>query len=167
MNIDRNLSDLFINNSHLSPRQQTYIVAALEAMAEAANREVALMVALQVKDKDVAMAITTITMMYAGYHKQIAKLKQLYPVARIMGALDSEGNKLLLVPADYLTWSEKLAGALEAMSKASVDEGNGKNQLWVLGTVSDMARVKLREKGWHVFTRVAEQISINKTGALQ
>lgn len=47
MNIDPALSDLFINNPNLSPRQQTYIVAALEMMSTATNREVALMVALQ------------------------------------------------------------------------------------------------------------------------
>jgi len=46
LDIDANVSDLFINNSYLSPRQQTYIVGALEAMSEAADREVALMVAL-------------------------------------------------------------------------------------------------------------------------
>jgi len=167
MKIDPNLSDLFINNTHLSPRQQTYIVAALEAMPEAANREAALMVALQVNDTEVAMAITTLTIMYAGYNNHVAKIKQLYPVQRIMGARDAEGSMVLLVPVDYLTWNEKLAGALDSMSKASATRGKGKNQIWLLGSASDMARAKLQEKGWNVQTQVAEKIGINKTGSLK
>ncbi len=167
MKIDPNLSDLFINNTHLSPRQQTYIVAALEAMPEAANREVALMVALQVKDTEVAMAVTTLTMMYAGYSKHVAKIKQLYPVQRIMGARDHKGNMVLVVPIDYLTWNEKLAGALDVMSKASANKGKDKNQIWLLGSASDTAQAKLREKGWNVKTRVAEKLGINNTGILK
>ena len=82
-------------------------------MSEAANREVALMVALQVQDADMAMAVTTLTMIYAGYNNHVAKIKQLYPVQRIMGTRDADGAMVLLVPVDYLTWNEKLAGVLE------------------------------------------------------
>ena len=167
MKIDPNLSDLFINNPHLSPRQQTYIVAALEAMSEADNREVALMVALQVKDADMATAITSHTMMYAGYNNHVAPIKQLYPVQRIMGAREGEGRMLLLVPVDYLTWNEKLAGALAAMSDVKANQEIAKKEIWLLGSASDKARTKLQENGWKLQLRAAEQIGITNTGTLE
>ncbi len=161
MNIDENLSDLFINNPNLSPRQQTYIVAAMEAMKEAAHREVALMVALQVKDPDMAMAITTIVMMQAGYNNNVAKIKELVPVMRIMGGRDADGNQVLLVPVDHMTWNKRVAGALEQLSGES---STSKGQVWILGTVSEMAQAKLKEKGWQVRTKVANKIGINAMG---
>jgi hypothetical protein len=167
MKIDPNLSDLFINNPHLSPRQQTYIVAALEAMSEADNREVALMVALQVKDADMATAITSHTMMYAGYNNHVAPIKQLYPVQRIMGGRDGEGRMLLLVPVDYLTWNEKLAGALATMSDVKANQEKAKKEIWLLGSASDKARAKLQENGWKLQLRAAEQIGITNTGTLE
>ncbi len=71
---------------------------------------------------------------------------------------------VLLVPVDYLTWNEKLAGAVDAMSKALANRGKGKNQIWLLGSASDMAQAKLQQKGWNVKSRVAEKIGINNTG---
>ncbi len=64
MKIDPNLIDLFIKNPHFSPRQQTFLVASLETMSAASHRQVALMVGLQAQDADLAMAITTISMMH-------------------------------------------------------------------------------------------------------
>ena len=164
MKIDPNLIDLFINNPHFSPRQQTYLVAALEAMSTASHREVALMVGLQAKDQDIAMDITTITMMQAGYNKNVAKIKDLYSAMRIMGVRDASGRTVLLVPVDYLTWNEMLAGALEASDK---NPGSSKKEIWLLGTASDLAQTKLKEKGWQIQTRVAGKIGINETGLLK
>jgi hypothetical protein len=164
MKIDPNLSDLFINNPHFSPRQQTYIVAALEAMSEAAHREVALMVGLQVKDSDMAMAITTIAMMQAGYNNNVAKIKGLDSAMRIMGGRDANGNQILLIPVDYLTWNNRLAGVLEALNKES---GSSKGQIWLLGTASELAQVKLKERGWQVHTKIAGKIGINEIGLLK
>jgi hypothetical protein len=164
MKMDANLSDLFINNPHFSPRQQTFIVAAMEAMDEAAHREVVLMVGLQVKDSDMAMAFTTIAMMQAGYNKNVARIKSIEPVMRIIGATDANGNRILLIPADHMTWNDRLAGAISAMGKQA---SNGTGQIWLLGTASELAQTKLKEKGWQVRTKVAGKIGINDVGLLK
>ncbi len=164
MKIDPDLTSLFINNPNFSPRQQTYIVAAMEAMSEAVHREVALMVALQVKDPDMAMAITTIAMMQAGYNKNVAKIKKLDSTMRIMGGQDTNGTKVLLVPVDYLTWNDKIAGAIGHLDKAA---GGSKGEIWLLGTASELAQTKLKEKGWEVKTKVAGKIGINELGLLK
>ena len=164
MKIDLNLTDLFIKNPNLSPRQQTYIVAAMEAMSEAAHREVALMVALQVKDSDMAMAITTIAMMQAGYNNNVAKIKELYSAMRIMGGRDANGNKVLLVPVDHLTWNDRIAGAIKDLDKAA---DAGKGEIWLLGTASKLAQAKLKEQGWEVKTKVAGKVGINELGLLK
>ena len=164
MKLDPNLIDLFIKNPHFSPRQQTFLVASLAAMSAASHREVALMVGLQAQDADLAMAITTISMMQAGYNNNVAKIVALHSAMRIMGVRDADGRTLLLVPVDYLTWNEMLAGALEASGQ---DSGSSKKEIWLLGTASDLAQAKLKERGWQVQTRVAGKIGIDATGLLK
>jgi hypothetical protein len=164
LKIDPDLTSLFINNTNFSPRQQTYIVAAMEALSEAKNREVALMVALQVKDSDMAMAIATINMMFAGYNKNVAKIKEIDSAMRIMGGRDANGNKVLLIPVDYLTWNDKIAGAIGDLDKAS---GVSKGEIWLLGAASELAQAKLKEMGWEVKTKVAGKIGINELGLLK
>jgi hypothetical protein len=146
MGMDPNLIDLFINNVQLSPRQQTYIVAALEAMTEAVNREVALMIALPVKDPEEAMAITTLIIMYAGYNNNVTKLKQLYPVKRILGARDAEGDLVLLLPVDHLTWNAKLDGVLASVTEESARLGNGKRHT-IEATRLERANSRRRDHG--------------------
>jgi hypothetical protein len=136
----------------------------MKAMSEAVHREVALMVALQVKDSDMAMAIATIAMMQAGYNKNVAKIKELDSAMRIMGGKDANGTKVLLVPVDYLTWNERIAGAVGAMDKAG---GGSKGEIWLLGTASELAQSKLKEHGWEVKTKVAGKIGINEMGLLK
>lgn len=164
MKINPDLTSLFIDNPHFSPRQQTYIVAAMESMSEATHREVALMVALQVQDSDLAMAITTITMMQAGYNNNVATIKELDSAMRIMGAQDANGKKVLLVPVDYLTWNDMIAGAIGDLGKPARES---KGEIWLLGTASELAQSKLKEQGWKVKTHVAEKIGINELGLLK
>ena len=100
----------------------------------------------------------------AGYNKNVAKIKDLYSAMRIMGVRDASGRTILLVPVDYLTWNEMLDGALEASDR---DPENGKKEIWLLGTASDLAKAKLKKKGWQVQTKVASKIGINETGLLK
>lgn len=167
LNIDPNLTDLFINNPYLSPRQQTYIVAAVEALNEVGAREVPLMVALQVKDGDQAVAITTLTIMQAAYNNKVKELEQLYTVQRIMGARDADGSYLLIVPADYLTWNAKLAGAVTAMEAVASNTSDASKQLWLLGAVSPTARLELEQRGWVIHEKIGKKIGVNETGLLE
>lgn len=164
LKMDMNLTDLFINNPHLSPRQQTYIVAALELMSEASRREVALMVALQVNDADMAVVVTSITMMQAGYNNNVAKIKELTPAMRIWGAVDSAGTRILLVPVDYLTWNDMIAGAVGDLHPTA---DKSKREIWLLGSASPLAQARLKDLGWTVKIKVAEKIGISEIGLLE
>jgi len=71
---------------------------------------------------------------------------------------------VLLVPADYLTWNDKISGAIGDLDKAA--SGN-KGEIWLLGTASELAQSKLKEHGWAVKTKVADKIGINELGLLK
>ncbi len=100
----------------------------------------------------------------AGYNNNVAKVVALHSAMRIMGVRDANGRTLLLVPVDYPTWNEMLAGALEASGQ---DSGSSKKEIWLLGTASDLAQAKLKERGWQIQTRVAGKIGIDVKGLLK
>ncbi len=156
MSIDGDLIHLFINNPHFSPRQQTYLVAALEKMTKAKNREFPLQVALQAENHNVATTVTLITAMFAAYSVKITPIERFYPVARFMYGLDENGKTVLQIPADYITWNQRLANGIGSIQK----RGKKGSELWVLGTVSERARIELKQAGWEINTRVATKLGV-------
>ena len=157
MSINSDLIHLFINNPHFSPRQQTYLVAALEKMTKAKNREFSLQVALQVEDHNVATTVTLMTAMFAAYSVKITPIERFYPVARFMYGLDENGKTVLQIPVDYITWNQRLANGIGSIQK----RGKKGSELWLLGTVSDRARIELKKAGWKVNTRVATKLGVD------
>jgi hypothetical protein len=101
-------------------------------------------------------------MMYAGYNKHVAKIKQLFPVQGVLGGRDDKGTTVILAPIDYLTWNERLANAFKEMGKVDAKEGSPKKQIWLLGTASDLAQEKFKEKGWLIQTKVGDRIGVNE-----
>jgi hypothetical protein len=143
--------DLFINNTVFSPRHQTWFVAALEKMKGASNRELFLKVALQAHDRTMALIITQMAMMFAGYHAKIEPVDRFYPIARVLYATDKKGKSLIVLPADHILWSERFANAVSEIKEKT--KGN-QFELWTAGSVSKKAKDHLSKAGWEVHTDV-------------
>ena len=143
--------DLFINNTVFSPRHQTWLVAALEKMKGASNRELFLKVALQAHDRTMALIITQMTLMFAGYHNKIGPIDRFYPIARVLYAKDKRGKILIALPADHILWSARFAGAvteIKEKTKGSMYE------LWTARGVSQKTEDHLSKAGWVIHTDV-------------
>ncbi len=63
------MADLFVQNPHFTPLQQTAYVMALEKMKPAKEQALPLQAALQVNDQDLARYMTAIMVMFAGYNE--------------------------------------------------------------------------------------------------
>lgn len=151
MGMNSDTIDLFINNTVFSPRNQTWLVAALEKMQAAANRELFLKVALQANDPIMALIITQMTMMFAGYDTQIEPIDRFYPISRVLYAKDKKGKTIIALPADHILWSERFAGAVAEIKEKA--KGN-QFELWTAGDVSKKAQEHLSKAGWVIHTDV-------------
>lgn len=158
MGMNEDSIELFLNNPQFSPALQTVIVTALDSMKGVENRELYLKVALQAGDPLMAKIVTESVVMTAGYHKHIAPLKRLAPMARLAHGLKSDGSVVVVFPNDYIIWSEKVANLTGSLvEKAKTVKGAGV-EVWALGDFSPMARGKLEGMGWKVHTKVQEQL---------
>ena len=147
MKVDGDIVELFLNNPSFSPAMATVLVAALESMKGVGDRDLFIKVALQAADPAMASTITRIAVMSAGYHKKIAPLKAFTPMARLTQGVRKDGARVVLLPADYMTWNKLVAETEAAVSGEA--KGSGL-ELWVLGSLSKQATAELQKKGWEI-----------------
>lgn len=155
MGVPPDLSDVFISNPIYSPREQTIVVAAMDAMPGVANRKLMLKAALQAQRREISYLLSKMAVMYAGYHKQVRPLAGLKPVGHVLYALDKKGRPVVTLPADYVLWSERLARALAAINK---DTGGKPGELWVTGSLSPPAASELKKAGWQIKQNAANKL---------
>ncbi|MEN8190677.1 MAG: hypothetical protein ABFS19_12595 [Thermodesulfobacteriota bacterium] len=155
MGVDEYIVELFLNNPSFSPALATVMVAALESMKGVEARDLFITVGLQAANPAMAATITKITVMTAAYHKEIAPLKSISPMARLTQGIRKDGTRVVLLPTDYIIWSELVADA--ATSIHGQAQGNGL-ELWLLGSVSDRARGELGKLGWKIHTETGPRL---------
>jgi hypothetical protein len=146
---------LYLNNPSFSPAMATVMTAALESMKGVDNLELFLKVSLQASDPDMARIMTRISVMTAGYHTRISPLKRITPLARVTMAERKDGTPVVLLPADYMTWSARVADAVASIG--GNDKGKG-GELWLPGTVSTTADAELKKMGWKIHTNSAKKL---------
>jgi hypothetical protein len=151
MRINPNLADIFIENPHYTPLQQTAFVMALDRIKTAKNRSLPLHIACYAANQESATLMTSIMLMLGGYHKNIEPIVQFESLARIFYAVDKQGQAIIALPADYITWNSRLA---EGAKSFSGKPGN----LLITGLFSERARNELQGLGWTIEEKVARKI---------
>ncbi len=154
MGIDENLADLFVQNPHFTPLQQTAYVMALEKMTSAQERVLPLQAALQVNDQDMARYMTAIMAMFAGYNEKISPIVQFKTVARFYCGVDKNGQLIVMLPADYITLNKRLVSGIKSVQDGALSG----YALWTIGTVSPKAQQYITKSGWHLEQKAAGRI---------
>ncbi len=151
LGVDRDTTNLFINNPVFTPREQTFLVGSLEAMKGAANRALFIKVALGVQNRTQAAFLSHMAQLHAAYDQKIAKIKSFHPVARILYATTVKGDLVLNLPADYIIWSPRVGDVLRTLaSKQGMAAGPKGKQVWTVGRLSPLAAKNLKAQDWTI-----------------
>ena len=148
----------FLNRGVFSPAMQTILVASLSAMDGVKNRVLFIKLALDVGSGSRAQLITELAVMSAAFHKNVEAISEFTPMAKLLSAVTTAGVMHVLLPADYMIWSQQNARVLDMMSNRA---GGGKYtgaQLWMLGEVSGKMRTHLLSRDWRVHTRAGRML---------
>jgi hypothetical protein len=158
MGMNEDTIELFLNNPEFSPALQTVIVTALKSMKGVNNLELYLKIALQASDPVMAKIVTESAVMTAGYHKHIAPLERITPIARLARAEKKDGTIVVVLPNDHIIWSEKVADLTGSLVEEVKASGWNGLEVWAVGDFSTLAKSKLDGMGWSVHTKVRSQL---------
>jgi len=150
MGMDADTIELFLNNPVFTPALETVLVTALDSMNGVVNRELFIKVGLQASNPDMARMITEMAVLAAGYHKHIGPLKGFTPMARFLRAEKQDGSVVVLLPTDYIIWSQRIASVADDIVQLGTAAKAAGFEIWTLGRFSDRARASLQATGWQI-----------------
>ncbi|MGQ0613937.1 MAG: hypothetical protein ACT4PV_09400 [Planctomycetaceae bacterium] len=143
MGVEAEVIKAFLNQASLSPRHQTVIVAALEAMEGVGGRATLLTAALDAEKESEALFHESRAQHLARWHKEIDPLASLEAVHELPVSTTMEGRRLVLLPVDSFPWAEETAAIVEGLA-----EGGGKWTLAVTGKLTERARKEATGRGY-------------------
>jgi hypothetical protein len=150
MDVHPDIADAYLNNGVFSPREQTLLVHALDAMPGVGNRAALIRVATATPNRPMAFFRERQAEMYAGYHQAVAALSSFVSLGDVVAARTGSDAVVVCVPVDYLVWTEPMAQFILAANKVIDATGAKDKHLWVTGALSAVARKEMASRGWKV-----------------
>ena len=160
MGVNPQVTDWFLNNTIFSPREQTLFVHALGEMNGVADRGAMVRLSLSSQNPTIALFRQRQAQMYAGYNKSVTPLESFISLGGLFAASRTANGALVVVlPLDYLVWTEPMAQLLTGANQLMKDlPGIKEKQVWITGTLSPRARKEIESRGWQVRDRAEAQL---------
>jgi hypothetical protein len=153
----------FINQPHFTPRQYVVIAIALSQLgpAPARGREEFLEVASLATEEVEANFFTNTAQILRGYHNDVARISEIRMNKRIALAKSANGSLVLLLPVDYLMWTQGVDRRSQELVGANRAAGfTGKVEAWLTGVATPRARQQLGDRGITVVEQVNRRMEI-------
>ena len=84
------------------------------------------------------------------------------PMAKLVSLETVDAEMVMLLPADYVLWTEKFAGVARTISARARLATGGAPALWTLGRVSPRTRAELHKRGWKVRAQAGSLLRVSK-----
>jgi len=166
--------ELFFDDTIYTPSQQTIIVTSLiQGLDGVAERDELLPQALDVQTEVEAAYYTRCVVLAAWYHRNQVPLQEFLPGTVVPVALTKEQKLVVVLPVDYVFWTEPIAiwseNNQEDRESFLADRPELEIQgteLWLTGNISDRARRELTEEGWKIYANLGELLRYKKPGGV-
>ncbi len=147
--------DAFLKNYNYTPTGQTLLVEALRRMGDVKGKEIFMAHAASAPDKIVARWMQQAAEMMASFTAKKGAVR-IMDLGTESALQTSDGNLVIVIPADYVAWGAVLAEAEQRVSADLEKAGAAKaKELWIEGTVDPVARQGREARGWRVNQSVA------------
>ena len=155
---DKELIEEYLNNSRMSPTQQTLLTASIAELADVEGRAGILNQALNVKtDAEVRFFVRTVALL-AWYHQNQRPIVSVISEAATPGGITDDGNVVMLFAVDHVYWTEGFAQEDDMFASLGAAAGDDSPEAWFLGTASDRCRNELSAAGWVIHENLAHTI---------
>jgi hypothetical protein len=161
MGIPSDLAGRFLDHRNFSPRHDTILVESLARLQGTRGREQFLEAALTADDEVDATYFTNMAQIMRGYHETVAPLAEMQKVGRLVIAHAKNGKALVALPIDHLLWTSAVDRRSQELKASYKAPGfTGQFDVWVMGTVSPLARQHLTERGISITEEVYKRVEM-------
>jgi hypothetical protein len=161
MGVDRSLTERFLNQTQLSPRHKTVIVASLERLSGARGRDAFINFASRASDESSANFMQNMAEILAAYQQTVSPIQEITAPGIIL-ARAANGTVLIPFPLDYGVWTVRAEGVVKKTLASYKTSGRtpARFEFWVTGTVSPLARQQLEAQGVKVVEHMDRRIGL-------
>jgi hypothetical protein len=152
---DEELIEIYLENSRMSPSQQTLLTAAIAEIGEASGRDGILRQALNVETEAEANFLIKSVTMLAWYHLNQKPLSSVLTYAAVPGGVTEDGTTALVFAVDHVYWTEAIAALAAGHASQTADKNAAASEVWLLGSASKRAGKALKKLGFVVHQDVA------------
>jgi len=157
MGIEEDMVDEFVNHPWYSPRHESIITAALEAMVGVENRGAFIRQTLFSQSEQQSVFIMRLAEATLGYHQNVSQIHEILRRNREIFVKSSNGAIICILPTDHLIWT---LGASTIADQYPINP-SAPHELWLTGSVSDRAEKKFNSLGWQVKSDTADLLEPN------
>jgi hypothetical protein len=163
MGVSDSLIKDFLKNPYYDPQEETLLVGELEAMANVNGRENFIKMAAVAPDYMIARFLRIRAQMMSAYNKKVAPAERIIGVQGVPLLQRKDGVIVVLVPLDYVAWTQKLwlkeSKGSETLKKLPGFIGQ---EVWITGSFDPVARKALEIQGWKAKDNFANKFLTQK-----
>jgi len=152
---DEALIEEYLENSRMSPSQQTLLTAAIAEIDGATGRDGILRQALNVETEPEANFLIKSVTMLAWYHLNQNRVTAVSTQAAIPVGVTENGSTASVFAVDHVYWTEAIAAAAGNHVAQAGDADEATREIWLLGSASKRTRKELSALGFVVHEDVA------------
>lgn len=153
---DEELIENYLNNSRMSPSQQTLLTAAIAEIGEATGREGILRQALNTETEAEANFLIRSVTMLAWYHLNQKPVTSVLTYAAVPVGVTEDGTTALVFAVDHVYWTKTIAAAAAGHASQTQSGDASNSEVWLMGTASKRVMKELTNVGFVVHENVAD-----------
>lgn len=163
MGVPSAIAQKFLDHPAYTPRHQTLIVAALEALGGVKGREKYVELCLRAGDEIGANFYQNVAEILRGYHEKTARLTEIVPLLGVAGATASNGRTLVAVAWDLGAFDQGVAERMDYGSKEFAARGlSNKFDIWTTGGATPRLKEEALARGFNIVEYVGKSIAITR-----
>jgi len=155
------LIEEYLENSRLTPSQQTLLTAAIAELDGVSGRDGILSQTLSLESEVEANFFIKSMTMLAWYHRNQKPVVSVDTSVAIPTAILGNGATVLAFAVDHVYWTDTISQA--ASNYANLGEAGRQREVWFLGTTSERCNAELGALGFDVHVEVATMMLAENT----
>ncbi|MFT6436977.1 MAG: hypothetical protein ACJAVI_005051 [Candidatus Azotimanducaceae bacterium] len=146
--------DAFFATGYMTPTMHAMYCSAANRLTEVENVSLFVDRLIQSQSFEESRFLLSTMSLMAWHHNKKGPLAAFMSDAGLPFAKTEDGHLLVMVPGDYLVWTEAVALRLDQLSEIVGDDASFKGKsIWLLGAASNRASRELASRNWNLHDR--------------